>query len=441
MYLSLIGGLFECLIFKVFPNICPGPSVFPYMVYMSAGHIGAQFYLTLFVFIGTWVVLDSLHDHIVIDLPRSPDLEGGQQYPCSRRSSHHSNPLGLTKHSQFYKILVLITKLSITLRYIVAAFRKATLPISKYLITPIVNMQKVLNGLSQFKSCMIWRDCKGEAGKTASEIEPSAEDPWNVRSGVQNLTSQHPAPRRGEQRVHGPRATTVLTPNNPEKPSVCHPRRPPGEIHAPLGLPSLRRARAAPEHASGCSYSLGLYHNATRLVASLFAREDDSPSAGCKLRRANGSVRRERGGALITVSLSGALVDAAGTVLVSAQGGKRSAPACRGHTAAHNEDADEPVYFFNWARHNDLLPVGSISSSPHLFFPFHSKVGPFLAQRTHLERLSAMCSELFGVVTCVCLCTDCFELQCDRVAARLHKKDRGVYNPQGAGPLEWPLLS
>ncbi|KAF9235094.1 common central domain of tyrosinase-domain-containing protein [Melanogaster broomeanus] len=157
-----------------------------------------------------------------------------------------------------------------------------------------------------------------------------------------------------------------------------------------------------PEYAFGCTYSLRLYHGATQLVGtvSVFARDNDSPCAGCKLRRDNGSIVRgviylppplldavladhirsdenamARASTLITASLTGKLVDAAGTVLASAQGGEGVEPVPAAEAAsdrlqpvevtlfsaavaAHDEDADEPAYFFDWTRHNGLFPSG-----------------------------------------------------------------------------------
>ncbi|KAF9235024.1 hypothetical protein BU15DRAFT_65236 [Melanogaster broomeanus] len=44
--LSLLGGLLECLILDVFPDLCPGGSFFAYLTYMATGHIGVQWFIS-----------------------------------------------------------------------------------------------------------------------------------------------------------------------------------------------------------------------------------------------------------------------------------------------------------------------------------------------------------------------------------------------------------
>ncbi|KAI6043782.1 common central domain of tyrosinase-domain-containing protein [Pisolithus marmoratus] len=162
-----------------------------------------------------------------------------------------------------------------------------------------------------------------------------------------------------------------------------------------------------PEHAFNRSYNFELrYTHGTESTfigaVTVFARPDHSPCKACAKRRASGSIIRgviplpfslvndimiqsgvnrttaatmETTTADITKCLSGALVDTAGKILATAQGG-RDAPMVPDEQSASSTivpaevalytsgvaqktgDASHPVHLFDWQAHNALFPNG-----------------------------------------------------------------------------------
>ncbi|KIK12137.1 hypothetical protein PISMIDRAFT_689732 [Pisolithus microcarpus 441] len=158
-----------------------------------------------------------------------------------------------------------------------------------------------------------------------------------------------------------------------------------------------------PEHAFNRSYNFELRYNQgteSRFIgaAAVFARPDHSPCKACAKRRANGSIIRgviplpfslvndivassgntptlETTISDITKHLSGALVDTAGKVLATAQGGKDAPIVPSGQSASSDvvpaevamytsavaektDDTEHPVHLFDWQAHNALFPNG-----------------------------------------------------------------------------------
>lgn len=161
-----------------------------------------------------------------------------------------------------------------------------------------------------------------------------------------------------------------------------------------------------PEHAFNRSYNFELHYNQgteSRFIgaAAVFARPDHSPCKACAKRRASGSIIRGviplpfslvndiitssgNGGTTptlettisdITKRLSGALVDTAGKVLATAQGGEDAPTVPSGKLASSDvvpaevalytsavaektDDTEHPVHLFDWQAHSPLFLNG-----------------------------------------------------------------------------------